>query len=79
VEGPGCKEGCTEGLFTAAFMPIPCPASPAAAWIARQVAAGLAPCSPLTNVPLPHTELQTNRVVRRLTAALAAAGLRPEL
>ena len=48
---------------------------PPAAWIARQVAAGQQPCSPLTNLPLAHTELAPNRALRRLIGGLAEAGL----
>jgi hypothetical protein len=33
------------------------------------------PCSPLTNLPLRHLELESNRVVRRLTEGLTAAGV----
>ena len=58
---------------------VPTPAVPPpwypAAWIARRVAAGHTPCSPLTNVPLRHLDLESNLVVRRLTAGLAAAGV----
>ncbi|EFN52631.1 hypothetical protein CHLNCDRAFT_138721 [Chlorella variabilis] len=43
------------------------------AWIARQQAAGQQATSPLTNLPLAHTELAPNRVVRSLTATLAGA------
>lgn len=54
--------------------PFLAPPSPAA-WIARQQAAGQAPCSPLTNLPLAHTRLAPNRVVGRLIAGLTQAGL----
>lgn len=46
-----------------------------AAWFARQEAAGQAPTSPLTGLPLANRTLQPNRMVRSLADALAAAGL----
>ncbi|EFN51028.1 hypothetical protein CHLNCDRAFT_141504 [Chlorella variabilis] len=45
------------------------------AWIARQKAAGQAPCSPLTNLPLEHLMLTPVRALRSLVAGAQAAGL----
>ena len=53
---------------------LPCPHL-LAAWIARQRAAGQAPTSPATNLPLAHTRLTENRIARALIASLRAAGL----
>ena len=41
----------------------------------QRVAAGRAPCSPLTNLPLPHTGLQANHALRKLAAGFVSAGL----
>ncbi|PRW44256.1 U-box domain-containing 17-like [Chlorella sorokiniana] len=46
-----------------------------AAWIARQQAAGQAPCSPTTGLPLSHLVLNENRLARSMIAGLQAAGL----
>jgi len=37
--------------------------------------AGRPPCSPLTNAPLSHLELNENRLARSMIASLKAAGL----
>lgn len=47
----------------------------AAAWIAQQQAAGQAPRSPLTGLPLSHLILNENRLARSLIASLQVAGL----
>ena len=47
---------------------LPC----AAAWIEQQQAAGQAPCSPLTGLPLEHLALTTNLALRSLIASLTA-------
>lgn len=44
------------------------------AWIAWQQAAGQAPTSPITNLPLEHTGLTENRNAK-LIGSLRAAGL----
>ncbi len=49
--------------------------TPIAAWIARQKAAGQAPCSPLTNQPLEHLMLTPVWALRSLVAGAQAAGL----
>lgn len=46
-----------------------------AAWISRQQGEGQAPCSPLTNLPLPSTELRPNLAARHLVVSLSTAGL----
>lgn len=45
------------------------------AWISRQQGEGQAPCSPLTNLPLPSTELRPNLAARHLVVSLSTAGL----
>lgn len=46
-----------------------------AAWFARQAAAGLAPCSPLTNLPMARLHLTANRALAGIIQALQSAGL----
>lgn len=45
-----------------------------AAWIARQQAAGQAPCSPSTNQPLPSLQLAPVPKLRNIILGLRAAG-----
>jgi hypothetical protein len=86
IQGSNCAPSAALPAWKPAFpLPCltaiapPCPALPcsacAAAWIARQTAAKQAPCSPLSNLPLRHLELEANHVVRKLVAGLVAAGL----
>lgn len=56
----------------------PCPALPFAEWIARQQAAGQAPTSPATNLPLRNTDLVENRLAKALIGSLRAGGLLSE-
>lgn len=60
--------------YAMALCPHPFPAT-AAAWIERQQAAGQAPCSPLTGVPLGSTVLHPNLMARKLVEACQQAGL----
>ena len=53
--------------------PSDCLAAPAA-WIEQQQAAGKAPCSPLTGLPLEHLALTPNLALRSLIASLKASG-----
>jgi hypothetical protein len=52
-----------------------CPRCCLAGWFARQAAAGQAPCSPLTNLPLEDVSLRPNMTVSSLVRAWQAAGL----
>ena len=44
-------------------------------WIARELAAGRPPCSPLTGAPLAELSLRPNLLARGMVEAFAAAGL----
>ena len=69
-------DSCSMLLTHSAQLP-PClrPFLPRAAWIKRQRDAGQAPCSPLTNLPLPHLALLPNNLVRNMIASMRADGL----
>ena len=58
-----------------ALPPAPCALPLNAAWIKRQQVAGQAPCSPLTNLPLPHLALVPSNLVRSMIASMRAGGL----
>ena len=68
--------------FPANYILPTCPSTPLlphhprpAAWIARQAAAGQAPCSPMTGLPLEDLSLRPNRALRAVIASIRAAGL----
>ena len=63
-----CAAGAASMQSTAAYLPPACPS--AAAWIERQQRAEQAPCSPLTNLPLEHLVLTTNRFMRSMIASM---------
>ena len=57
--------------------PCPSPLSVCAAWIERCQAAGQAPVSPLTNLPLEDLALRPNLLARSLIDSLRVAGRLP--
>jgi hypothetical protein len=61
---PLAPQACNEKPHPAACSP------PAAAWIERQQKAEQVPCSPLTNLPLEHLVLTTNRFMRSMIASM---------
>jgi hypothetical protein len=56
-------------------VPNQLPSYSLAGWFAHQAAAGQAPCSPLTNLPLEDLSLRPNATVSGMVQAWQAAGV----